>query len=119
MSLRKATRNRIQFTNDESAVKTLWLMICNIEDKRALKRAKKQKGIATTRLVEKAQVTNLETSHQPKGHSPPQPIPQQPSNQTPHTNNTTYSGGIILVNTQNLNITTGTPGTRGIKPDEL
>lgn len=56
--LRKATRNRIQFTNDESAVKTLWLMICNIEDKRALKRAKKQKGIATTRLVEGARVTN-------------------------------------------------------------
>ncbi|CAB0521156.1 hypothetical protein CIP107503_01880 [Corynebacterium diphtheriae] len=28
------------FTNDESALKTLWLMICNIEDKRLAKRAK-------------------------------------------------------------------------------
>ncbi|STC66109.1 transposase-like protein [Corynebacterium diphtheriae] len=37
--LRKATRNRVQFTNDDSALKTLWLMICNIEDKRAIKRA--------------------------------------------------------------------------------
>ena len=34
--LRKATRNRVQFTNDDSALKTLWLMICTIEDKRAL-----------------------------------------------------------------------------------
>lgn len=38
--LRKATRNRVQFTNDDSAIKTLWLMICSIEDKRAAKRAK-------------------------------------------------------------------------------
>ena len=41
--LRKATRNRVQFTNDESALKTLWLMICTIEDKRAAKRAKQGK----------------------------------------------------------------------------
>ena len=38
--LRKATRNRVQFTNDESAIKTLWLMICNIEDRHAAKRDK-------------------------------------------------------------------------------
>ena len=44
--LRKATRNRVQFTNDESALKTLWLMICNIEDKRAAKRAKQDKRAA-------------------------------------------------------------------------
>lgn len=42
--LRKATRNRIQFPNDQAAVKALWLTICNIEDKRAIKRAKKPKG---------------------------------------------------------------------------
>lgn len=36
----KATCNRVQFTSDESALKTLWLMICNIEDKRLAKRAK-------------------------------------------------------------------------------
>lgn len=41
--LRKATRNRGQFPNDAAALKTLWLMICNIEDKRAAQRAKKAK----------------------------------------------------------------------------
>ncbi|MBK4148093.1 transposase, partial [Corynebacterium macginleyi] len=57
--LRKATRNRVQFTNDESALKTLWLMICNIEDKRALKRAKQGKRASATasRLVEGARVS--------------------------------------------------------------
>lgn len=40
---RKATRNRGQFPNDAAALKTLWLMICNIEDKRAAQRAKKAK----------------------------------------------------------------------------
>ena len=41
LRLRKATRNRGQFPNDTAALKTLWLMICNIEDKRAAQRAKK------------------------------------------------------------------------------
>ena len=41
--LRKATRNRGQFPNDAAALKTLWLIICNIEDKRAAQRAKKAK----------------------------------------------------------------------------
>ncbi len=41
--LRKATRNRGQFPNDTAALKTLWLMICNIEDKRAAQRAKQAK----------------------------------------------------------------------------
>lgn len=58
--LRKATRNRVQFTNDDSAIKTLWLMICNIEDKRAAKRAKQDKKAAATsgRLIEGRKVTN-------------------------------------------------------------
>lgn len=57
--LRKATRNRVQFTNDESALKTLWLMICNIEDKRAIKWAKQGKRASATvsRLVEGARVS--------------------------------------------------------------
>lgn len=57
--LRKATRNRVQFTNDESALKTLWLMICNIEDKRAAKRAKQGKRVSRTagRLMEGARVS--------------------------------------------------------------
>ena len=44
--LRKATRNRVQFTKVESAIKTLWLMICNIEDKRAAKRVKQGKRVS-------------------------------------------------------------------------
>lgn len=36
--LRKVTRNRVQFPSDLAAVKTLWLMICNIEDRRAARR---------------------------------------------------------------------------------
>ena len=58
--LRKATRNRVQFTNDDSAIKTLWLMICNIEDKRAAKRARQGKKAAATsgRLIEGRKVTN-------------------------------------------------------------
>lgn len=57
--LRKATRNRVQFTNDESALKTLWLMICNIEDKRAAKRAKEGKRAAASasQLVEGGKVS--------------------------------------------------------------
>ena len=57
--LRKTTRNRVQFTNDESALKTLWLMICNIEDKRAAKRAKQGKRVSRTagRLMEGARVS--------------------------------------------------------------
>ena len=39
--LRKATRNRGQLPTDAAAVRPLWLMICNIEDKRAAHRAKK------------------------------------------------------------------------------
>lgn len=43
--LRKATRNRVQFPNDDSAIKTLWLMICNIEDRRAAQRKKNAKTL--------------------------------------------------------------------------
>lgn len=38
--LRKISKNRGQFPNDDAAVKLLWLGICNIEDKRAAQRAK-------------------------------------------------------------------------------
>lgn len=40
--LRKVTKNRGHFPNDEAAVKLLWLAICDIEDKRAPQRAKDQ-----------------------------------------------------------------------------
>ncbi|WP_234914396.1 transposase, partial [Corynebacterium belfantii] len=52
--LRKATRNRGQFPNDTAALKTLWLMICSIEDRRVVKRVKQGKRVSVTvgRLME-------------------------------------------------------------------
>ena len=38
--LRKVTKNRGHFPNDESVIKLLWLAICNMEDKRARARHK-------------------------------------------------------------------------------
>lgn len=61
--LRKVTKNRGHFPNDEAVVKLLWLAICNIEDKRARERAR-EKGRPSTerkapgRLVEGQVVTN-------------------------------------------------------------
>lgn len=54
--LRKATRNRVQFPTDAAALKTLWLMICNIEDRRAANRAKRgsKASASSRRLVEGA-----------------------------------------------------------------
>jgi transposase-like protein len=40
--LRKVTKNRGHFPNDDAVVKLLWLAICNIEDKRARERAKER-----------------------------------------------------------------------------
>ena len=61
--LRKVTKNRGHFPNDQAAVKLLWLAICDIEDKRARDRAK-ERGLpadrrrADGRLVEGQVVTN-------------------------------------------------------------
>ena len=58
LKLRKATRNRSQFPNDTAALKTLWLMICNIEDKRAAQRANKAKrDVECNGYVEGAKAT--------------------------------------------------------------
>lgn len=58
LKLRKATRNRDQFPNDTAALKTLCLMICNIEDKRAAQRAKKAKrNIECNGYIEGAKAT--------------------------------------------------------------
>lgn len=56
--LRKATRNRGQFSTDEAAMKALWLMICHIEDRTALQRAKRAKRASgdPRRLVEGTKV---------------------------------------------------------------
>jgi putative transposase len=61
--LRKVTKNRGHFPNDDAVVKLLWLAICNIEDKRARER-EKQRGrppnerSAASRLVEGQVTTN-------------------------------------------------------------
>ena len=61
--LRKVTKNRGHFPNDQAVVKLLWLAICDIEDKRARDRAK-EKGLrseqrkASGRLVEGQVTTN-------------------------------------------------------------
>lgn len=61
--LRKVTKNRGHFPNDDAVIKLLWLAICDIEDKRARQRAKdrgkptaERKGAG--RLVEGQVVTN-------------------------------------------------------------
>lgn len=61
--LRKVTKNRGHFPNDEAVVKLLWLAICNIEDKRARERAAERgkpsaERKASGRLVEGQVVTN-------------------------------------------------------------
>jgi len=61
--LRKVTKNRGHFPNDDSVVKLLWLAICDIEDKRARARAKDRgkpanERRASGRLVEGQVVTN-------------------------------------------------------------
>lgn len=61
--LRKVTKNRGHFPNDEAVVKLLWLAICNIEDKRARERGKERgkpasQRKASGRLVEGQVVTN-------------------------------------------------------------
>ena len=61
--LRKVTKNRGHFPNDDAVIKLLWLAICNIEDKRARERAKDRgkpaaERKAQPRLVEGQVVTN-------------------------------------------------------------
>jgi len=61
--LRKVSKNRGHFPNDEAVIKLLWLAICNIEDKRARERAKDRgkpakERKAQPRLVEGQVVTN-------------------------------------------------------------
>ena len=61
--LRKVTKNRGHFPNDDAVVKLLWLAICNIEDKRARDRERDRGKPASERkaqgrLVEGQVVTN-------------------------------------------------------------
>lgn len=61
--LRKVTKNRGHFPNDQAVVKLFWLAICDIEDKRARERAKERgrpahERRAQGRLVEGRTTTN-------------------------------------------------------------
>ncbi len=62
--LRKVTKSRGHFPNDQAAVKLLWLAICNVEDKRARDRERARslgrgKSLKSeSRLVEGAVTTN-------------------------------------------------------------
>jgi len=61
--LRKVTKNRGHFPNDQSVVKLLWLAICDIEDKRAREREKERgrpanQRKASGRLIEGNTTTN-------------------------------------------------------------
>jgi len=63
--LRKVTKNRGHFPNDEAVVKMLWLAICNIEDKRSRERMRQRdrrntgvKRRTSQRLIEGRTTTN-------------------------------------------------------------
>ncbi len=61
--LRKVTKNRGHFPNDQAAIKLLWLAICDIEDKRARDRQRERGAPASERkasgrLVEGQVTTN-------------------------------------------------------------
>lgn len=59
--LRKVSRNRGQFPNDQAVVKLFWLAICDIEGKRSLKRAEngnKTRRKSEGRLIEGRITTN-------------------------------------------------------------
>ena len=79
--LRKVTKNRGHFPNDEAVIKLLWLAICNIEDKRARQR-EKERGLpgserkAAGRLVEGQVITNWKAGPGPT--RPRLPRPHQP-----------------------------------------
>ena len=82
--LRKATRNRGQFPNDTAALKTLWLMICNIEDKRAAQRAKKAKrNIECNGYIEGAKATGWKQAINQLAVAFPRPIRGLLVNQAP------------------------------------
>ena len=79
--LRKVTKNRGHFPNDDAVVKLLWLAICNIEDKRARDRAK-ERGLARRQTKSRRPARRrpghheLETS--PRTTRPRLPRPHQP-----------------------------------------
>jgi hypothetical protein len=92
--LRKVTKNRGHFPNDDAAIKLLWLAICNIEDKPA-RQSGKERGLpgnerkAPGRLVESQVVTSWKAALaqlalvypdriNPSSEHPPRDVTQQP-----------------------------------------
>jgi putative transposase len=80
--LRKITKNRGHFPNDEAVVKLLWLAIRDIEDKRAHARAKERgtprnKRKAPARLVRGAIVQTWKQAYNALAIAYPGRLPEQ------------------------------------------
>ena len=69
--LRKVSRNRSQFPNDQAAVKLLWLAICDIEDKRARQRRRRTRAGATKASAGSSRAGSPPTGNRPSPNSPP------------------------------------------------
>ena len=70
--LRKETKNRGHFPNDDAAIKMLWLAICNIEDKRARDRAKERgrtRGVKRTAEGASSKAKSPPTGSKPSASS--------------------------------------------------
>lgn len=67
MSCVKLSATVSNFTSDESALKMLWLMVCNIEDKRLAKRAKEGWRVVASagRFVEGGKVSGWKQAINP------------------------------------------------------
>lgn len=92
--LRKVSRNRSQFPNDQAAVKLLWLAICDIEDKRARQREKADKGRrhkGECRLIEGRVTTNWKQALAQLAAAYPERMEPYNKKQVPYTNNLTSS----------------------------
>ena len=79
--LRKVTKNRGHFPNDDAVVKLLWLAICNIEDKRARER-EKQRGRPPNERSRPAGSSKARSPPTGNKHSPNSPSPT-PTASTP------------------------------------
>ena len=92
--LRKVSRNRSQFPNDQAAVKLLWLAICDIEDKRARQRERTEKGKRPKnecRLIEGRITTNWKQALAQLAAAYPERMEPYNKKQVPYTNNLTSS----------------------------
>ena len=89
--LRKVTKSRGHFPNDDAVVKLLWLAICNIEDKRVRAREKEKKEKGGSRGTSQSRRTTrrgpdnhkLETSPRPVIHGLSRPNQPTPINREP------------------------------------